>query len=109
MNIKSISQKNTRMLVLVLCCCWIVVFATACQVGQIYETTDIKDYGNFIGTYDDKDLKNTFLHIFPMKFKTILRLSSILTKRSRVTVFLARLIWNFLLMTKKNLICMFPK
>ena len=65
MNIKSISQKNTRMLVLVLCCCWIVVFATACQVGQIYETTDIKDYGNFIGTYDDKDLKKYIFAYFP--------------------------------------------
>ena len=62
---KRIIKKISQMLVLALCCWGIVVFATACEDGEIYQTTDIKDYGNFIGTYDDETLKKTILAYFP--------------------------------------------
>ena len=65
MIIKRIIKKISQMLVLALCCWGIVVFATACDAGEIYQTTDIKDYGNFIGTYDDETLKKTILAYFP--------------------------------------------
>ena len=64
MIIKRIIKKISQMLVLALCCWGIVVFATACDAGEIYQTTDIKDYGNFIGTYD-KNVKEYILAYFP--------------------------------------------
>jgi len=69
MIIKRIIKKISQMLVLALCCWGIVVFATACDDGEIYQTTDIKDYGNFIGTYDDETVKKSILVYFPDKIQ----------------------------------------
>lgn len=44
----------------------LIVVAVSCgKDGGVYQTTDIKDYGNFVGTYDDENLNKYITGFFP--------------------------------------------